>query len=49
MNVSYAKTKTDKRGKGIWLMAVLRKIGSALTFNADGIFKSRDWPHLWSK
>jgi hypothetical protein len=28
---------------------ILKKIISALTFNADAIFKSKDWPYIWPK
>jgi hypothetical protein len=28
---------------------IILKIATALSFNADGIFKSKDWPYLWPK
>jgi hypothetical protein len=28
---------------------IILKIATALSFNADAIFKSKDWPYLWPK
>ena len=35
---------TASSGKGI-----LTKIIKLLSFDAEGIFKSKDWPQLWQK
>jgi hypothetical protein len=37
-------TGTSARIKGM-----IKKISKALTFNADAVFKSKDWPYLWQK
>jgi hypothetical protein len=37
------------RGTSARIKGIIRKIGKALTFNADAVLKSKDWPYLWQK
>jgi hypothetical protein len=40
---------TGTRGAEKRIRRIILKIASALTFNADAVFKSKDWPYLWPK
>jgi hypothetical protein len=43
------KVSFKGRGAATEITGIIRKIVKALTFNADAIFKSKDWPYLWQK
>jgi hypothetical protein len=50
-DITYTAKKIGLEGRGpaAGIRSVVRKIAGALTFNADAVFKSEDWPHLWPK
>jgi hypothetical protein len=50
-DVAYTSRKIgiDGRGAAAGITGIILKIAKALTFNADAIFKSKDWPYLWPK
>jgi hypothetical protein len=53
MNTSVADTSKkmgiEGRGAAAEIKCVILKIAKALTFNADAVLKSKDWPYLWPK
>lgn len=53
-NVNYIGCETGKMaGRESIIKLIIAKLGKALyrvtTFEADAIFKSKDWPCLWKK
>jgi hypothetical protein len=43
------KVTVDRRGAVTEIAEIVLKIFRALTFNADAVLKSKDWPYLWPK
>lgn len=39
----------EARGAGAGIKGIILKIVKVFTFNAEAIFKSKDWPYLWKK
>ncbi len=43
------ETATKAQGVATVIKRIILKIIKALSFDADAIFKSKEWPHLWRK
>jgi hypothetical protein len=39
----------EARAAATGIKSIILKIGKALSFDAEAIFKSKDWPYLWPK
>jgi hypothetical protein len=50
-DIAYTPNKDDLKARGAasGTKGMILKIVKAFTFDAEAIFKSKDWPHLWSK